>query len=135
MPNPVPRGIKLTNKNMHLKPHSNSRKFIRARYLAKHTPFIPNPEPLNRVKALHNYRESRRALKQSNGSERNSRRNALNNAFSKRQTSNGRLRISTSPKHNNNLLNEMDPIRGPVHSEYNPIFYKASNGRAGVKLG
>jgi hypothetical protein len=141
MPNPVPkvRGVKLTSKNMRLKPHSNSRKFLRDRYRKKHTPFIPNPEPLNRVKELKKYRNSRRALKQTNGSGRN----ALNKSFSNRQNSNGRVRIFTSSNrtHNNSksshpLLNNMEikPIR-EQSSEFNPIFYKAQNGRPGVKLG
>lgn len=133
MPNPVPRGIRLTNKMLRMNPHSNYRESLRKKYRKKHSPFIPNPNPVNRAKALNNHRKSRRELKQTNGS----RRNALNKSFSNRQKSNGRVHISTSPNRNNsnNLLNEMDPIKGPVPSEFNPIFYKASNGRPGVKLG
>lgn len=121
MPNPVPRGFRLTNKNMRMKPHSHSRKYLRDRYRKKHTPFIPNPNPVNRVKALNNYRQSRR--------------NALNKSFSNRQKSNGRLRISSNRNNSHNLLNEMDPIKGPVPSEFNPIFYTAPSGRSAVKLG
>ena len=141
---PVPkvRGVKLTNKTRKMLPHGTYRESLRKKYRNKHS-FIPNPEPVNRVKALKIYRQSRRELKQTNGSGRNSRRNSLNNAFTNRQKSNGRLRISTSPNRTRNnsksshpLLNNMDikPIK-EQDSEFNPIFYKASNGRPGVKLG
>ena len=148
MPNPVPkvRGVKLTKKMLRMKPHSHFRESKRNNYHTKH-PFIPNPEPLNRVKELKNYRNYRRALKQSNGSISNSRR-ALKQSITPRpryikQSRASQAMVLPSPivdvnnsKSSHPLLNNMEikPI-SEKSSEFNPIFYKAQNGRPGVKLG